>query len=256
MVSLHLLIRGTLDILARKFQYLFKQRGIARSAVDDARTMRDLQRVRLTQARQKLADATLHAPFDALVARRFVDSFVNVNAAQPVLRLHAAEELYVVANVPEHLSATVSADDIQDLYATFSFTGDERFPLEFRENRGEADRIIQSIEVSFAMRRSEQWNLMPGMTATVHILLKENGITSVLVPLAAVVADEEKQLFVWVVDPTTQVVSRRYVTVSETKADGAVLTTGVTDGDIIVTTGAATLREGVRVRPMDDSERA
>ena len=234
---------------------ILSRRGIARSAVDDAQSMRDLQQVRLTQARQKLAEASLLAPFDGVIAQRFVDGFTNVNAAQPILRLHATNELYVVANVPEHLSATLTPEDIETVYSTFSFSGDEKFPLTFRENSGEADRVAQSVEVSFAMPKSKQWNFLPGMTATVTMQLKQSGIASVVLPAAAVISDPEQRLFVWLVDNNTQTVSRRYIVVSQSQHNGVVVTQGLSDGDVLVTTGAATLNEGIKVRPMLDDER-
>ena len=236
--------------LSRKARVL-KQRGIAKSAVDDARSMRDLQRVRLQQARQKLADATLRAPFDGVIAQRFVDQFVNVNVAQPILRLHAGNELYVVANAPEDLTATVTPDEVERVYATFSFAGDTQFPLEVRENRGEADRIAQTVEVSFAMERSSDWNVLPGMTATVHVVFADSAHRGVVLPLAAVVPDAEQSLFVWVVNPATQEVSQRYIDVAETKPEGVVVTSGLNSGEQVVTTGAVTLRAGMRVRPLD-----
>lgn len=241
--------------LSRKLR-VFKEHGIARSSVDDARSVRDLQQVRLDQARQKLADASLRAPFDALVAQRFVDNFVNVNAGEPVLRLHAADELYVVANIPERISATLTAEDVARIYCTFAFSGEEQFPLEFRENRGEADRVAQSIEASFALQRSERWNVMPGMTARVHILLKESRMPVVTLPVDAVVADAQKRLSVWVLNAQNQKVERRYIQAQGTSASGdIVVAEGLNDGDVVVTTGAAALQEGMRVRPMDSSER-
>jgi RND family efflux transporter MFP subunit len=241
--------------LDRKERVL-REHGIARSAVDDARSLRELQRVRLQQARQKLADSRLTAPFDGIVAQRFVDNFVNVTAAQRILRLHAGGELHVVANVPEHLTATLSQDDVEDMYATFSFSGDTRFPITFRENRGEADRVAQTIEVSFGMPRSDDWNFMPGMTATVHLLLTADAEASTVLPLAAVVADTDQSLFVWIVDPDTQAVSRRLVRTGATTTEGIVVTHGLTQGDRVVTTGAAMLRDGMRVRPMEASGRS
>ena len=234
---------------------ILSQRGIARSAVDDARSLRDLQRVRLTQAEQKLKEATLLAPFDGVVAQRFVDRFTNVNAAQPILRLHAGNELYVVANIPEHLSATLTPEDIETIYTRFSFSGSERFPLTFRESNGEADRVAQSVEVSFAMQKNPQWNFLPGMTASVTIQLKKSGIASVVVPASAVIADAEQRLFVWLVDNNTQTVSRRYIQVAQSEPTGVVVIQGLSEGDVLVTTGASSLSEGLQVRPMLDDER-
>ena len=246
--------------LDRKARVL-AQRGIARSAVDDARAMRDLQQVRLNQAKETLKDATLRAPFNGRVAQRFVDGFANVNAAQPILRLHAGNELYVVANVPEHFSATLAPEDIQTTYCQFSFSGDQKFPLTFRENSGEADGIAQTVQVSFALPRkqeeksNEQWNILPGMTASVIIKLQDSGVASVLVPATAVVADAEQRLFVWLVDAKRQTISKRYISVAQSQPDGILVVDGLATGDVLVTTGAATLSEGIKIRPMNDNER-
>ena len=240
--------------LDRKARVL-AERGIARSAVDDARSIRDLQRVRLSKAEEKLADATLVAPFNGRIARRFVDGFSNVNAAQPILRLHAGNEHYVVISVPERLSATLTQEDVSNVYCTFSFSGKEQFPLTYRENSGEADGVAQTVNVSFAMQPSEVWNFLPGMTARVVIELKQSGIASVVIPSSAVVADEKQRLYVWLVDPKDHSVSRRYVQISQSQPAGVVVVEGLAEGDVLVTTGAANLIEGIRVRPMSDAER-
>ena len=78
------------------------------------------------------------------------------------------------------------------------------------------------------------------MTATVTIQLKKSGIASVVLPAAAVISDPEQRLFVWLVDSNTQTVSRRYVSVSQSQPDGVVVIQGLSDGDVLVTTGAAT----------------
>ena len=247
--------------LDRKARVL-AQRGIARSAVDDARAMRDLQRVRLNKAKETLKDATLRAPFSGRVAQRFVDGFANVNAAQPILRLHAGNELYVVANVPEHFSATLTPEDIKLVYCQFSFSGNEQFPLTFRENSGEADGIAQTVQVSFALsqkngpqNQAAQWNILPGMTASVTIQLQDSGVASVVVPATAIVADAEQRLFVWLVDTNQQTVSKRYISVANSQPDGVLVVDGLSNGDVLVTTGAATLSEGIKIRPMRDNER-
>ena len=240
--------------LDRKARVL-AERGIARSTVDDARSIRDLQKVRLSKAQEKLEDATLVAPFDGRIARRFVDGFSNVNAAQPILRLHAGNEHYVVVSVPERLSATLTQEDISSVYCTFSFSGKEKFPLTYRENSGEADGVAQTVKVSFAMQPSEVWNFLPGMTARVVVELKQSGISSVVIPSSAVVADEKQRLYVWLVDPQDHSVSRRYVQISQSQPAGVVVIEGLAQDDVIVTTGAANLIEGIRVRPMSDTER-
>ena len=114
--------------LERKRKVL-TQKGIARSVVDDANSMYQLQQVHLAQAQQSLADTRIHAPFDAFVARRYVDNFVNIKVGDKVVRLHDLHTLDIVSNVPEGLLATASANQVIESFAEFDFIPGERFCL-------------------------------------------------------------------------------------------------------------------------------
>ncbi len=235
--------------LERKQQVL-EQRGIARSVVDDAKSMYDLQRVRLDKARESLADSRLTAPFDAYVARRYVDNFVTIRAGEKVVRLHDPDRLLVVASIPEHLLATVADEQVIGIDAVFDFAPGEKFPLTPYENRGEADAVAQTYEVSLALDRPEAWNILPGMTATVigRFRDKDAGASAMYIPTSALLSDEHQQFFVWRFAVETLAVSREDVQVGPPQAGGVPVLQGLQDGDMIVATGASQLREGMKVR--------
>jgi RND family efflux transporter MFP subunit len=240
--------------LDRKRQVL-AQRGIARSVVDDAQSNYELQRVRLEKARAQLADARLTAPFEAFVARRYVDNFVTVRAGEKIVRLNDPNRLLVVANVPEGLYATATEDQVLNIYAQFDFVPGVQFPLETFENRGEADPLAQTYEVSLVMERPEQWNILPGMTASVVVRLKDPATraANLLIPTSALVNDGNDQFHVWLFDPQTQAVSRRAVTVGVPVSKGIPVTSGLQDGDMIVATGASQLTAGMQVRMLGEA---
>ncbi len=238
--------------LDRKVQVL-EQRGIARSVVDDARSMYDLQRVRLDKARESLADSRLTAPFDAYVARRYVDNFVNVRSGEKIARLYDPDRLLVVANIPEYLLATVDNEQVLGIDALFEFAPGERFPVTPYENRGEADPVAQTYEVSMALTRPAEWNILPGMTATVVARVRDREASVVsYVPTSALVGDAEETFFVWLYDPETQLVEKRSVTVGAPQGAGVPVLSGLSGGDMIVATGASQLQAGMRVRPLGE----
>ncbi len=233
--------------LDRKRRVL-RQKGIARSVVDDALTMYELQKVRLDKAKQSLRETRILAPFDAYVARRFVDNFVNVGVGEKIARLNDLHSLLVVANVPENLLATASQEQVVSNFAVFDFIPDQRFPLTYRENRGEADAVAQTYEVSMQMQRPEQWTILPGMTARVELNLRNEGeVTGTVVPASALVGTSENGFFVWRYDPETHLTTRTPVTVGAPKARGVEVLSGLADGDMIVATGASQLQPGMRV---------
>lgn len=235
--------------LERKRQVL-AQRGIARSVVDDAKSNYDLQRVRLEKAREMLADARLVAPFEAFVARRYVDNFVIVRAGEKIVRLNDPNRLLVVANVPEGLYATATEDQVLSMHAEFDFVPDVQFPLQTFENRGEADQMAQTYEVSLVMERPEQFNILPGMTASVIVKLRDpaQNTAQLLIPTSALVNDGNDQFYVWLFDPQTQQVTQQPVTVGMPVRKGVPVTSGLDDGDMVVATGASQLSTGVQVR--------
>lgn len=232
---------------------LLTQRGIAASLVEDARSMHELQRVRLAQRRESLAKSRITAPFDAYVAHRYVDNFVQVAAQDKVMRLNDLHELQVVAGVPEQLLVTVSTEQVVSIDAIFPFAPERRFPLTVRENRGEADAVAQTYEVSFTMQRPAEFNILPGMTATVRVALRpEAGAAAAArIPASALVSGPDKGFFVWLYDPETQGVSKRAVEVGPPTAYGLPVVSGLQGGERVVTTGANLLQEGMRIRPLD-----
>lgn len=238
--------------LQRKRSVL-KQRGIARSVVDDAQAIYDLQIVRLGQAQERLTKTQLFAPFDATVARRYVDNFVNIMPNSKVAKLHDLSALLVVAHIPGSLFATASAEQLLGLYAEFDFAPGVQFELELHENRGEADSVAQTYEVSLAMARPQGWNILPGMTATVFARLADpNATSAVHVPASALVSNPDKSFHVWLFDSESLGVQRRDVSVGAPGQSGIEITSGLSGGDQVVATGADFLQAGMKVRPLAD----
>ena len=229
---------------------VFAEKAIAKSQVDDAQTQYELQSVRLAQARERLEDAMLVAPFEAYVARRYVDRFVNVTPGQPILRLFDLTRLQVVINAPESLVATVDQSRIASAVVEFGFAPGERFELEFHENRGEAGALAQTYEASFLMDSDERFNLLPGMTGQVTISMPTEGQVVAVVPISALVATASNTQSVWVYNPDTQVVTARAVQTGEPDETGVPVLSGLSAGEQIVVTGADQLQPGMRVRPL------
>lgn len=227
---------------------LLAERGISQSIVDDAQAHFELKMVALERARDDLADAHIIAPFDAFVARRFTDNHVIVRPGDPIVRLLDLNRLFVVANVPESLLATATAERVLDIHARFAFVPNERFPLEYLENRGESSAVAQTFEVTFVMPRPEKWNILPGMTATVTVALSALTPTDIVIPASALVADAEGDFHVWRYDPTTQAVHKVGVEVGQPSRGGISILEGLQHGDLIVASGAAHLQAGMKVR--------
>lgn len=230
--------------------------GIAKSAVEDAETIQHLRQVQLEKAREALSDARLIAPFDAYVAKRYVDRFTNIRPLDPIVRLHDLSQLVILTSIPESLLATVSPERVLQLSATFDFLPDQTFPLTYYENRGDAEHMAQTYEVSFTMENPPESNILPGMTARVSLELQNSGANNIIayLPPTAIVADASNQLSVWLLNTDSGLVSRRFIQTGTPVKNLVPVMKGLTPGDVVVTAGANQLIEGMRVEPINGTE--
>ena len=237
----------------RRKSDMLKKGGIAKSLVDDGRAFAQLQRVRLKKAREALADTKMMAPFDAYVSRRYVDNFVKTRVGDKIVRLNDLHELLVVVSIPEQMLATVVNNPQASLFAVFDFIPGKMFPLSYKENRGDANTIGQTYEVSLVMARPVNWEILPGMTAAVVLEIAEdlNKKLEYFLPISALVTESDKKMYVWLFDPDTQEVTKRYVTIGMPSPEGVYVTDGLSEGELVVSSGASQLREGMRIRLLD-----
>jgi RND family efflux transporter MFP subunit len=238
--------------LERK-EMLLREQGIPRSVVEDARTQHELWQVRLAQARERQADARIVAPFDALVARRYVDNHTRVQVGEPIVRLLDMSVLEIVASVPSSLLATVTPEQVVSMTARFDFLPDRAFPLTYQESSGEANPVAQTYEVTFAMAPPVGVNVLSGMTARVRIeLTRQDAPAAMTVPTTALQSDAQGQFYVWIFDPASGAVTRRAVSVGRPGGDGVMVERGLEEGELVVAAGASQLQDGMRVRPLGE----
>ena len=230
------------------------ERGIAAdAALEEARTAYNLRAVALDNARQNLDYATIEAPFEGLVSRRLVDNFTTVAAGQPVARLQDVGELRVAIQVPESVLALVDETEPRVMSARFPFLPDQSFALEFRELVAEPDRASQTYTALFALPSDIPANILPGMTASVRIIIEsgaKNDAPGVIIPVSALSPTSQGGFEVWVFNPGQGVVSARAVAVGPVTGETVRVDEGLSPGEQIVTAGVTALYEGMAVRPL------
>lgn len=210
---------------------------------------------RLREVAIQLEDAVLRAPFDGVVAHRYVEENQNVAAGQPVVRFQDFEEVNIAVDVPEAMmAADLRRTDIVGLLAEFSAAPGLEFPVEFREIAQVADPTTQTFRVRLTMRAPEGVRLLPGMTAVVRVehrsLASEAG--AIFVPVTAVYRDPTTEAVVWVIG-SGDVVERRPVTIGPISGGRIRIVDGLRPGERIAAAGVSQLRAGMHVRDLGDA---
>ena len=210
---------------------------------------------RVVEANLQLADSTLRAPYDGVIAQRFVEQGQNIRAKQPVVKFQDVEEIEISVDVPESvMAADLGSSDIVQLVAEFSSAPGRRFPVHIKEIAQRADPVTQTFSVRVAMKVPEGLNLLPGMSASVAMTYRRAGILGgrILVPVSAIFEAAPGQSAVWILGPD-QAVARRAVKTGVATGGRIEIVDGLQSGDRIAVAGVNVLREGMKVRDLGDA---
>ncbi|WP_265517411.1 efflux RND transporter periplasmic adaptor subunit [Nitratireductor luteus] len=238
---------------------LLASRSVSNAVFDQSKTEYELRKVAAENAQRDLQHTRLEAPFDALITRRLTDTYTNVAAGAPVLRIQDISELRVKISVPEDLVRLVGQPGAMQVEASIPGI-DRRFPLEYREHNTEANDVAQTYEVTFGMKPPEGLNLLPGMTASVAIryagpmgdkVADKMGVKPLSVPLSAVDTSVDGSFQVWVFDASTKQVSPRKVTLGSLEGERVPILSGLDGNEMIVAAGGPKLQDGMTVRSMN-----
>jgi RND family efflux transporter MFP subunit len=208
---------------------------------------------RVVEANIQLRDTTLNAPYDGVVAQRFVEEGQNVRAKDPVVRFQDVDEVEIVVDVPETvMAAEISSSDIVEMVAKLSAAPGIQFPAQIREVAQVADPTTQTFVVRAAFQAPEGIRVLPGMTATVKVRYRRASVLgdAIVVPISAILKDPTGEQAVWVIG-TDQTVSRRPVKLGAATGGEVEIVDGLRPGDRIAVAGATFLREGMKVRDLE-----
>ncbi len=242
------------DALAdyRRYKKLVEQNFVSRADYDRMVSKKEQAEADLERARKRLEDTYLRAPFDGVVARRFVENFTDVKAKQPVLSLQETRQLELVVDVPEDVIIREKPAQDMKMVATFSAAPGLKLPVTVKEYSTRADPKTLTYRVVFALPEITEANILPGMTAQVTLFPQaEDGRPTFSIPASALLEADGKQ-WLWVIDPETHGVSRREVKAKKASNGRVQVYSGVEPGEVIAIAGVHYLRPGMVVKPVQE----
>jgi RND family efflux transporter MFP subunit len=215
-----------------------------KAASDEAQGRLDRARRSLDLARNQLGYADLKADADGVITSTPAEAGQVVAIGQPVARLaHRGEKEAVVALPETWLAEARTSKASVRLWAE----RDRSFAAHLRELSPQADPATRTYAARFTIEQADD-AVAFGMTATVT-LAQANDAKVARLPLAAIL-NRGSGPAVFAIDASGALVQRAVTVVSFT-ADAALITSGIGDGDRIVTLGVQKLEPGLRVRAIE-----
>jgi membrane fusion protein, multidrug efflux system len=210
---------------------------------------------RVVEASVQLKDCTLHAPYDGVIAQRFVERNQSIKAMEPIVKFQDIDEVYIAVDVPEAImAADIRSADIVQMVAEFSAAPGLQFPVHICEIAQRADPTTQTFQVHVATQAPPNVTLLPGMTATVIFTYRRASVLGdrILVPISAVSKEGTGEQVAWLIGPD-QSILRRTVKIGEATGSKIEVVGGLQPGDRIAVAGVRFLREGMKVRDLGDA---
>ncbi|PCH70886.1 MAG: hypothetical protein COC12_07810 [Rhodobacteraceae bacterium] len=207
----------------------------------------------ITNARNNLADATLRAPFDGVVARRHIDNFTNITAGEDIVLLQNLSTIDLVFDIPGADVIMWSTMDWENLNAAVELTGSNRelTVSELVEFSTQADAGTQTYQARISVEVPSGRTALAGMVGRVRITAPAlESVRKLNIPITALATTPEGNPFVWIVDPASNALSERKVETGDLSEDKVDIIDGLEAGDIIVTAGVSRLSKGLVIRPI------
>lgn len=234
---------------AKRFRDLRSSNFISQSALDAKETALKAAQAQAGLARNQAAYTRLLADHDGVITAVLAEPGQVVSAGQPVFRLAREGEREVAISVPESKIGMLKIGAPAEVTL---WAGDARAaPLQgrLRELAPAADPASRTYPARIALTDAKTpWAL--GMTARVRFI-GSAGDASLLLPLSAIFQQGD-QPAVWIV-AADRSVQLRPVQVTAYRDDGALIGSGLTAGERIVSAGVHKLTAGEKIRPIEAS---
>ncbi|MEH0664967.1 efflux RND transporter periplasmic adaptor subunit [Vibrio scophthalmi] len=211
--------------------------------------------LQLAQANLGLAKAQMHytrlkAPFDGVIASVEKKKFENATPGESVVSLYQSDNVYVKIEVSDSvlamLNPTVNAKQYQPV-ATFSGLSGS-YPMRYLEHTSELHPQTQTYQLWLSMPALDQ-RLLPGTSAKISVDLVKAGLSQInayQVPMTAIDAGRDQQAFyVWKLEDGK---AHRYaINVDQITGQGALVASGIEQGDVLINSNLRKLREGMDI---------
>ena len=235
---------------------LYEKRNASKSQLDTARATAESAKAQVKAnnqqveaARLQLSYTNLYSPQECVVSTIPVKENENVSSGQEVARVNCGKKIEVEVGVPESYIDAVKEN--QKVTVTLNAIDDSRFSGKVTEISSGSSEQASAFPVTVELDGDHE-SLRAGLAAEVEFT-QSNGDDEnyFILPVTAVAHDEQGD-FAFILETGEKdkqgIVRKKYVEVKEIVQQGVRVTSGLEDGDNVVTAGVTVIRDGMTVR--------
>ncbi len=254
-------VKARANVVQKKAEYerqdrVYKKGAGTKSWLDRAKYQYDASvsevdyaAARLNIAKRDLSKTFLYSPYDGHIGKRLVEPHEEVKAGQKIFEIDAEGSMEVRLDVPETTVSRIHTG----APATVTFPMLQGESVKGRITYiGSAAVKANSFPVKIELLDIPD-KINSGMTAEASLVLKDESRESgYLVPIQAILpAKDARQGYAFVYDPKTSTVRKTLIQTSGVQYNMAIISEGLSAGDIIAVAGVSFLADEMKVKLME-----
>ncbi len=199
--------------------------------------------VEAAQAQEAIAekgssDTRLKAPFAGFVAKKMADIGQQAAPGTPIVKLVDISQVKAKFSVPEQETGSLSIG--QTMKVRIATLGNVVFEGTISDKSVSADPVSRSYDVSVLLDNKDR-RILPGMLCEVSAAgVSSDGAAAI--PSQTVLIDETNRHYVWCI--TGGKATKKYVTLGGNAGDKIFVTSGLAEGDTVISDGRQKVWEG------------
>ena len=228
--------------------------AVSQAEVDAAAARATQAAADVASIRAVIAKKTIRAPFSGRLGIRQVDLGEVLQPGAPIVSLQSFDPIYAEFSLPQQALSQVRAGDAvsltTDAFADISWDG----VVEVVDS--EVDPNTRNFTLR-ALIKNPEGELRPGMFVDVRVLRTESRERLAIPASAVLFAPYGDSVYLIkepgaVSEPQQYIVEQRFVRLGERRGDLVAITSGLQPSDVVVSTGAFKLQNGMAVIIRED----
>lgn len=225
----------------KRMSAMYENKSLPEIQYIDVKTKLEQAKSSEAIARKNLQDCNLYAPQSGVIGRRHLEPGANVLPGTPVFNIMNIGSVKVKTAIPEGEISGIHAGT--KCRVKIAALNDETFEGMIVEKGVAANPISHTYDIKIKLNNAAG-KIMPGMVCKTYL---DNSSTSkkgsIIVPIKSVQVDYSGKRFVWLKDKQNKAVYKE-VTLGKLANNGVQITSGLQDGDELITAGYQNISKG------------
>ncbi|MFV0332848.1 MAG: efflux RND transporter periplasmic adaptor subunit [Tropicimonas sp.] len=222
-----------------------------RETLQQRESERDRMEAQVRQLEARIAQKRIRAPFDGVLGLRQVDLGQYLNAGDPAVSLTDPDRLHVDFDVPQQDLLRLRVG--QRVEVRSDAPGAPVLPAHISAIEPQVGRKTRNATLQAVLEDTGGGALHPGMYVTATVLLPSEP-DALLLPVTAIMTSASGDAVAVIRDLSAEGIGAADIVPVKTGRrldDRVIVTAGLTEGDMVITTGQVRLQPGLQVRMVE-----